>query len=362
VIWDDRKVAGFDFETSGDPTEFALQPWRWQAKPAPGASWVTSVSLIQFDGQRLVPAGSALFPSVAHVRGLLEKAVSEDLTLVGWNITFDIAWLFAMGLGDLVIKVKWLDAMLLWRHLEIEPEYEFQTNRSKKKKYRLKPEGMERFLPVAAGYEEDVDFHATDPESLKKLQKYNDRDSVHTWIIAKLIWEDLTPAQRVAATIEAESLPLVAQANYEGMVIDTLACRELGAYLENVASNMLAKLAPYGVTEKVVRSPTQLAKLLFDEWKLPVLKENTGKTTGKVSRSTDKEVLHELAFSDTRCADLKRYRESLNNRAKFADGILASTDYNGDGRTRPGAIVWMNDQPGSRSTKRSATRSIEMWL
>jgi DNA polymerase-1 len=230
--------------------------------------------------------------------------------------------------------------MLLWRHLEIEPEYEFQTARHKKKSYRLKPDGMERWLPVAAGYEEDVDFHSTDPDNLAKLQKYNDRDSVHTWIIGYLIWGLLTESQRQCALVEAASLSMVAEANYGGMLVDTLACRELGAYLEQVAAEMLEKLAPHGVTEKVVRSPKQLSELMFDRWKLPVLKENTSKKTGQTSRSTDKEVLHELAFADPRCADLKRYREALNNRAKFADGIIASAEYNGDGRTRPGAIVF----------------------
>ena len=330
MIWDDRKVAGFDFETSGTLEEYALQPWRY-----PHDSWVTSVSLIRHDGKSLVPDGSTLHPTIPHVRAMLEKAVLEDLTLVGWNIAFDIAWLFAMGLGDLALKVKWLDGMLLWRHLEIEPEYEHQTNRANKKKYRLKPEGMERFIPIAAGYEEDIDFHSTDPAELAKLQKYNDRDSVHTWIIAKLIWDQLTPEQRRAAAIEAECLPLVAQANYEGMVIDTLACRELGAHLKNVATEMLQELAPHGVNEKVVRSPKQLADLLFDQWKLPQLKETK---TG--ARSTDKETLHELSFADARVAKVRKYREALNNAAKFSATILDSVAYNGDDRTHPSAIVY----------------------
>jgi DNA polymerase I-like protein with 3'-5' exonuclease and polymerase domains len=84
----------------------------------------------------------------------------------------------------------------------------------------------------------------------------------------------------------------------------------------------LEKLAPHGVTEKIVRSPMQLGKLLFDDWKLPVLKENTGAKTGKVSRATDKEVLHELAFIDPRAKELRAYREALNNETKFAETPL----------------------------------------
>jgi DNA polymerase I-like protein with 3'-5' exonuclease and polymerase domains len=221
---------------------------------------------------------------------------------VGWNLVFDIAVFIALGCGDLVHQVKWLDGMLLWRHLFIEPEYEM--DRSKKRSYRLKPDAIEEFLPSMAGYADDVDFHSTDPAELKKLQVYNDRDSVCSWLITKIIWGRLTDEQRNAALIETECLSLAAQANFSGMVIDTFHANELAATLEKTAADMLEKLAAHGVTEKVVRSHVQLAKLMFDDWGLTVLKENTGKKTGKISRSTDQETLHELAFQDERCADL----------------------------------------------------------
>jgi DNA polymerase I-like protein with 3'-5' exonuclease and polymerase domains len=340
LIWDDAKIVAFDFETSGTLEEYALQPWRLEQ----GKFWATSVSLIRHDGGRLLPDGSCILvgPSRAHVAGhireLLQRAIDNDWWVVTWFGIFDIGVCVAYGCGDLVHKVKWLDAMLLWKHLTIEPEYEM--DRSKKKSYSLKA-AVPEYMPIEHhGYEENVDFHSTDPESLKKLQRYNDRDSVYTWVLAKIFWRELSERQRAAALIEAECLSMVAEANLKGLPVDTLVCRELAAKLEKDAADMLAKLAPHGVTEKVVRSPTQLAKLMFDDWGLPVLKENTGKKTGKVSRATDKEVLHELAFMDVRCADLRSYREALNNRTKFADAPLVSADYNGDGQSRPSAIVF----------------------
>lgn len=340
MIWDDSKVVAWDLETSGDKREYALQPWRWEAAPTPGASWVTSTSMIRHSGEALVTHGSCLYPTAVVLRAFLEEAITNDWVVVGWNITFDIMWLFAMGLGDLAHRVRWLDAMLLWKHLEIEPEYEFMTARHKKRSYALKPGGIQRFIPVAAGYEEDIDFSATDAVSLAKLQRYNDQDSVHTWVIAAIVWDQLNERQRDCAVTESACLSMIAQANYEGMMVDTLACEELSQWLAETADDLLAKLSPHGVTEKIVRSPMQLGKLMFDEWKLPVLKENTSKTTGKTSRSTDKEVLHELAFRDPRCAHLRGYREALGNRAKFAVGIADSVAYNEDGHTRPSAIVF----------------------
>jgi DNA polymerase I-like protein with 3'-5' exonuclease and polymerase domains len=334
VIWDDSKIVAFDFEASGELPEYALQPWRL----AQGTFWATSISVIRHEQQRLVPFKSKLFPDFGDMLAFLATAVREDWTVVGWNLVYDISILVAYGLGDLVHQVKWLDGMLLWRHLFMEPEYEM--DRSKKRSYRLKPDAVAEFLPEMAGYNDDVDFHSTGPDELKKLQLYNDRDSVCTWIITKIIWGRLSEEQRNAALIEAECLSFVAEANYHGMVIDTFHANELAAKLEKTAADMLEKLAPHGVTEKVVRSPTQLQKLMFDEWKLPVIKENTGKKTGKISRSTDQEVLHELAFVDARCRDLRSYREALNNRTKFADAPLNSAEYNGDGRSRPAAIVF----------------------
>jgi DNA polymerase I-like protein with 3'-5' exonuclease and polymerase domains len=352
VIWNDERIVALDFETSGTLEEYALQPWRIPT----GDFWATSVSLIrwqQVDGApKLAPDGSRLFfhnldglplrleyeTISAYLRELLQQIIDNDWTVVTWFGVFDISVCIAYGCEDLVHRVKWLDGMLIWRHLTIEPEYDM--DRSKKKSYSLKA-AVPEIMPVEHhGYEENIDFHSTDQVSLVKLQHYNDRDSVYTWVAAKVFWDELSERQRNAALIEAECLSMVAEANYRGMLVDTLHARELAAKLEKVAAEMLEKLAPHGVTEKIVRSPAQLGKLMFDDWKLPVLKENTGKKTGKVSRATDQEVLHELAFVDDRCRDLRAYREALGNKTKFADTPLVAAAYNGDGRARPAAIVF----------------------
>jgi DNA polymerase I-like protein with 3'-5' exonuclease and polymerase domains len=234
-----------------------------------------------------------------------------------------------------VFKVKWLDGMLLWKHATIEPEYDM--DRGKRKSYGLKAAVAARW-PEHGGYEEDVDYHSTDPENLAKLRAYNIKDTVFSLALVKHWWAQLTERQQRCALIESDALPMLAQANLEGMVVDSPAVRELEQYLTNVAATKLEILAPHGVTEQVVRSPMQLGALLYDVWKLPVLKVNTGKKTGKVSRATDKEVLHELSFVDPRAKHLREYREALNNRTKFATGILTSKAYNEDGRTHPLAI------------------------
>lgn len=366
MIWDDHKIVAHDLETSGEIThkdpdtgrpasKYALEPWRLKS----GKGWITSASMIRYDTQQgLVAHLSQLHPTKEQLKRMLEDAVANGWTILGWNIAFDISWLMALGpdVEDLCLRIRWLDGMLLWRHLEIEPEYEFQSARHKRKSYALKPGAVQQFIPTFAGLDEDVDFHATDPASLAKLQKYNDRDNVRAWTISKMIWGKLTPAQRRAALIEAESLPMVAQANLHGLPIDGLTVSHLSAKLDLDAAARLAELAPDGMSEEVVRSPTKLAALMFNPtnptpeelaagmtpgWQLPVLKKNKSKVEGKEdSRSTDKEVLHELSFLDPRAKKVKQYREALNAKGKFCTSVLESVRYNDDGMSHPTARIF----------------------
>jgi DNA polymerase-1 len=325
-MWDDSKFMAFDVETAGVLREYGLQPHRVNTEEA----WLTSYAIATKGKVR-----GLLAPSCQILTALLEFAIKHKVTLVGWNVTFDVAWLCAYGLTDLVMQVSWLDGMLLLRHLEIEPEYDV-TNRSKRRSYGLKAAVAEAW-PEHAGYGEDIDFGATDPASLAKLLTYNKKDSIFTLALAKRYYQRLeaNPAQLRAALLEARSIPLVAQAWYEGILIDQEANATLDEQLVKTAAEALEVLSPHGVTAKIVASPKQLGKLLFEDWKLPVIKQTDGG-----SDSTDKETLHELAFIDPRAKTLREYREALGNRTKFSVGIAESVVYNGDGRTRPQAAIF----------------------
>jgi DNA polymerase I-like protein with 3'-5' exonuclease and polymerase domains len=348
--WDDASIVAADLETSGHEPAYALQPWRL----ARGDMWITSASAVRWDPTTgLTPVLSQLFPRRDQIAAFLERAIFNDWTILGWNIAFDISVLMALGpdIRALCFEAKWLDGMLAWRHLDIEPEYEFQTAKHLKKSYSLKgytdsagrffPGAVQEFIPSFAGLDEDVDFHAVDPASLAKLQRYNDRDNVRAWTITKIVWSKLAPSQRRAVLTQAKCLALVAQANLDGLHVDRMTVHHLGAKLDLDAAAMLHELAPDGMTEEIVRSPAKLGELLFDRWSLPVLKTNKSKVEGKAdSRSTDKEVLHELAFIDPRAKKIKLYREALNARGKFCESVEESVAYNGDGKTHPVARLF----------------------
>jgi DNA polymerase I-like protein with 3'-5' exonuclease and polymerase domains len=323
MSWNDNKFLAFDFETSGEKGEFALQPWRVKTKQA----WATSLVWAYGDPEMPVIEGG-LNPTADDMRAMLQHAIDNDMTLVGWNTTFDIGWLIAYGLEDLVMRCKFIDGMLLWKHATQSPEY------SLKKSYSLKA-AVRELLPEHANYEANIDFHDESPEARRKLHHYNQLDTMFTLQITKHWYNQLTPKQLNAALIEAECLPMIASANVRGLIVDLDKANALVAHLENVANDRLAQLSEHGVTEEIVRSPKQLAELLYKTWGL-----QCEYFTNSGSESTDKEALHELSLIDPRAKLIREYREALNNKTKFAETLIESAQYNEDGTTHPEARVF----------------------
>lgn len=330
-MWDDAKHIGFDLETAGEQREYALQPWRVEQELA----FLTSMAIVRRTGKNKFQTIGHLWPNRKQLRQMLQMCIDEDITICGWNLVFDIAWLIALGLWDLVVQVKWLDGMLLWKHLEVEPEYD--KSRANKKSFGLK-EAVAEFMPKWAGYEDDIDFQDFSPEAMKKLQVYNNRDTRFSLQLTKHFFKQLVPTQQRCALIEAISLPHIARSNLMGMCIDILKTRDVEQGQIDTAARLLDELAEHGVTEKIVRSPKQLSILLFEKWGLPVIKTNKSKKTDNETNSTDKETLHELSFKDPRAKKLREYREALNARSKFAAALITAARYNGDWRAHPQAI------------------------
>lgn len=344
-----------DVETSGVLPEYALQPWRVrQAK-----TWLTSFAHVWRAPDGLRVGGGLATPYTRPDDALTKRMIAEffeevhDLKqyVTGWNTVYDISMMLAYGFEEEVFRTKWLDGMLLWRHWFIEPEYD--KDRSKKRSYGLKLCVAEVF-PDRAGYEEGVDFHDPSPGARQKLHTYNIDDNINTLDLTKHWWTKLyddDPRRLKAALLEAECLPLLAEANLRGMVVDQIKAAALGAQMDRQALEALKILAPYGVKAKIagdatdtVNSPKKMAELLFDDWGLPVYKHNRltqaqkakGMTEGL--RSTDRETLFELSHEDPRAKQLLSLREALNLKTKFARSTIESALYNEDGCTHPQAI------------------------
>lgn len=344
---DPAQWIGFDVESSGTRPEFALQPWSKHSFLTSYATAVrhedtgkisTEVFPTLGDGVALeTHPTEEVFDQRMHyeISALLNYAIKTGKYLVGWNTAFDASWLIKMGYRDEVMRVKWADAMLMWKHLTRIPESD--KNKANRKKYGLK-EAVAEFLPQHAGYEEAVDFHSFVPGEVAKRRKYNRFDAALTVQLARMFVIKLTAPSRVhqrrALAIEMQSIPLVADQYITGLAVNEEGVTDLGGRLSVERIQLGVELDAYGLTPEVLASPAQLQAKLYDDWELPVVKK-----TAKGARSTDKDALYELSFLDDRIAKVQRYREIGGLKTKFVDNILASVRYNSDGRTHPTAII-----------------------
>lgn len=326
-------VTPIDLETRGAGPGWALQPFR------------ATISAVSTHKDCL------LDPSQEQLNDILTADASR---LLGWNVTFDAAVL--TGNGHDVMNRNWLDAMLLWRHAVIEPEGE-DIPKTKRKSYSLAA-AMEEFHPGEGEFKKFEDFAAMDEASIAKLLERNRKDAEYTLRLALRFWKMLSPRQRQAAMLEAQSIPMVALTHVEGLVLDVQALDSLQTKLDEdkaKALEELTNLAPE-IVEYNIGSPKQLADLLFTRWGLPALKKTkvTAKGGGGTD-STDKEVLFELAATDRRARLLRDVREATNNMAKFVVAPQKSLEYNGDGRVRPLARIFGTYT--SRMTYSSSTKA-----
>ena len=321
MSFDAKKFISFDLETWGAKPGYSLQPARMRNKEA----WITSLAYVSQPSKGQWEIHGGLAPSLADLTRMLETAIENDQTIIGWNLVFDISWLVAAGVDlDLIFRCRWCDGMKIKRHALNDEMYGRAPI-----EYGLK-ETVAALFPLEAGYEAEIDFAATDDESLERLHTYNINDTIFAFRATEFYWNKLSERQLNAALIEAECLPLVAQMNVEGLDIDVAAAQALDEKLSDDIAAALEDLAKEGATEKIIASPKQLGELLFDTWGLPCTT-----TTETGARSTNADVLHELGLIDSRVALIQKVRELKNLRKKYVENVLASVEYNGDGKSRP---------------------------
>ena len=321
-----KDVLGFDLETQGDKDEYMLQAWR-----APDLARISAAAFTRGD-----KSTGKLYPSVDLISKPLEAATAKDLYICGWNVAFDCGWLIAHGLEDLAFRIKWLDSMLLWRHMFVEPEGE-NVPRAKRKSYALAA-AMQEFFPDKAGFKDFTNFQTKDPAELQMLLHRCKEDTRFAVRLGELFWGKLNDRQRQAALIEARCIPQVSRANLTGIKSSASHAKALSKKLKQESADALSALMSDSpeVADVNLGSNPQLAKLLFEDWGLPV----QGLSKKTKLPSTDKNALYELAFIDPRAKLLKQVREAKNNTTKYATAALKSMEYNGNEIVRPQARIF----------------------
>jgi DNA polymerase I-like protein with 3'-5' exonuclease and polymerase domains len=293
------KLIGFDLETSG------LQPWLPDAEIYSMAAYHTAGS-----AQRM--------PTKEYFRDFLTNCAQNDLTIVGWNVMFDIAWLLAYDLEAEVRACKWLDAMLLLKRID-----------GMRFEYGLKTIVAETW-PQHADYGIDDFSKPTTEEGWVKLIEYNLKDVVFTLTLAKQYVAQLTEKELDMARTESDCLIDLAKSWIGGIRINEAALAELQK--ENPL-NLAKWLDVAELTAKIIASSKQLSIALYDDWKLPVLVR-----TDRGVPSTSKDAINLLAVefpNDTRLKALLEVRKCLTTQSKFIDAVQKSVVLHGSNITRP---------------------------
>ncbi len=120
------------------------------------------------------------------------------------------------------------------------------------------------------------------------------------------LWRDVeAPLSRVLAKMELE-----------GVLVDTSRLAKIGKRAEEELRALEAKAKELAGHDFVLRSRDQLEAILFDEMKLPVLKK-----TPKGGRSTDAEVLEELAVDHEFPKVILEFREIDKLKGTYVDAL-----------------------------------------
>jgi len=326
-------MLALDIETEpvkGFPQEYALQPWRVQE----GSARIGSIAIGKETGESLVTTKS--------YRTLLMGL--EGKNVITWNGVFDVAWLIAYGYWDEVKKIKWFDAMVLWKWVDNSQRKErmpaWSLSDGAKKWCKDEP-WLEAFLEMKAK-EEVAGGNDAYWETRAKL------DAIVTAKICEKVIQNLTAQQLKSAMIEAETIPEVARSWIMGermdyslvdsvlpVITEEMRDIEFRLGVSNATTAHEAALFQRDVTtwtpSKVLRSPKQLSDLLYDKWKLKAksFSEKTGQP------STDKTALTYLADQFDKVIEILRWRELNTQLTKYLQSPLKAKEYLGSEVVHP---------------------------
>jgi len=330
-------IPALDIETAptGDaPQEYALQPWRVRE----GTAMITNIAVGKASGEAFVVQKKTQY------RALLRSL--EGQTLTGYNLTFDISFLIAAGYVEEVKKIKWVDAGIIWKWLSNSQRKERRPawSLADAVKYFFKDE------PWAVAFvkmkEQEVHAGAQGKywETRAKL------DAIMTARVATVAYSRLTPQQQKSCMISMASLIPVAESYERGVMVDfsliddiTPAITEEMATIEyklGVHNHQQSKVVRLGVNgwipSKILRSPKQMANLLYDVWKLTP-KSFSEKTKAP---STDKAALTYLADDDDHVIEILRWRQLNTQLTKYIQSPLKSREYLGSEVLHPQARIF----------------------
>jgi DNA polymerase-1 len=122
---------------------------------------------------------------------------------------------------------------------------------------------------------------------------------------------------KLFAELEMPLIEVLAELEFNGIRIDTRLLSELSERFGKRMQELETEIYVIAEGEFNINSPKQLAELLFEKFKLPVIKKT------QTGSSTDAEVLEELAKLHPLPAKITEYRQNAKLKSGFVDAIPA---------------------------------------
>ncbi len=156
---------------------------------------------------------------------------------------------------------------------------------------------------------EDVDIEC--------LYKYGCQDSDVTLRLSKILSKKLDEKDldELFHDIEMPLVSILADMECAGVAIDKKLLSELSAEMEKGLNALTRKIFKEAGKEFNINSPKQLAEILFEHLRLPVVKKT------KTGASTDVEVLQELAEIHSLPKEILKFRELSKLKSTYVDAL-----------------------------------------
>ena len=322
---------GLDIETKStveDHSEYSLQPWRVLS----GEACITDVSVATLEGKsKTIPYSKAAMDE------LLVDLKSRGPTLVLWNGVFDLAFLYAAG-HDLS-GFNTIDGMHLYKWVKNSQRTEmgaFSWSLGAGAAYWLKD------LPWVDAFVA-MKKRGHDIVAGEDAAYWTERaamDAFATVLIGDRAFKKLTDKQQRSAKIEGACMWANAVSWVKGVRVNVARCKSMSAGITEEMEAIEVRLgvrnpAPVWSASKILRSPQQKAKLLYETWGF-----TCKRFTPKGGASTDKAALTYLADEDDRFLELLRWSELNTQFTKFITTPQDAAKYLGSNYLHPSPKIF----------------------
>jgi len=290
------KEVAFDFETTGvDPMLAELVGVSFCHK----SGYAEYISFI---------GNNKGFPSAQEIlQGLKPFFENENIKKIGQNIKYEKLLLANKGIK---LKGLYFDTMIA----------SYLINPSKPN-HNLSDISLEYLdykpTPIQQLLGKGKNAITMDKVPTQTVCNYCCEDSDVTFRLKEILEKRLRE-EKVDDLFHSMEMPLVevlSAMEYNGVSIDKVSLEKISCEMFSRIENITSQIYEIAGSEFNINSPKQLAGILFDKLKLPVVKRT------KTGFSTDVEVLNKLASQHAICVMLLEYRELAKLKSTYVDAL-----------------------------------------